>query len=103
MWCESCKNRATYLFWSHEDAPNCRDCGGSLEPFYGQGKTSATVIGDEIDVLVPHGVCHDDGTPRRFRSRSELNAAVKAAGLVNYVRHVPERGSDRSKFTTRWI
>jgi hypothetical protein len=103
LWCETCKNRATYLFWTHEPTPPCRDCGGALEPVAGQDQKAACVIGDEIDVLIPHGLCHADGTPRRFTSKSELRAAEKAAGLVNYVRHVGERGSDKSKFTTRWV
>lgn len=103
LWCESCKNRATKLFWTHDPTPPCDTCGGPLVEFYGQDRKAATVIGDEIDLMVPHGVCHADGTPRRFRSRSELARALKAANLENVVRHMPLRGSDRSPHTTRWI
>ncbi len=103
LWCGSCKERATYLFWTHEATPPCRTCGGALEEFYGQNRKGPCIIGDEIDVTITNGVCHPDGTPRRFRSRSELRLAEKMAGVVPYVRHIGEPGSDKSKFTTRHI
>jgi hypothetical protein len=61
------------------------------------------VIGDECDVTIHHGLCHPDGTPRRFTSKSEMRETAKALGLVNAVTHVPERGTDKSRHTTRWI
>jgi hypothetical protein len=102
LWCDKCKNHATYLFWTHEPTPECRVCAGPLEGAKSSERANG-VIGDEIDVWIPNGVCHPDGSPRHFTSRSELRRAEKAAGVVNYVRHVPERGSDKSKFTSRWI
>lgn len=88
--------------WSTDPEPVCPTCGGSLDESYGQGGKSATVIGDEMDLMVPHGVCHDDGSPKRFTSKSALRAELKAAGLEPFVRHMPPKGSDKSKFTTRW-
>ena len=35
-------------------------------------------------------------------SRAERKAAIAAAGLQEFVRHVPERGSDKSPHTTDW-
>lgn len=59
--------------------------------------------GDEIDVFIKHGLCHPDGTPRRFRSKSELKRVEAQSGMTNYVRHIGTKGGDRSKHTTRWI
>lgn len=85
------------------DAPvvRCPVCNVPTERVWVQ-KASA-IIGDEIDVTIRNGLCHADGTPRRFRSRAELKAAEKQAGMVNYVVHQPGRGSDKSKHTSRWV
>lgn len=71
-----------------------------LEPSRG-----VSVIGDDIPggVLIEHGLCHADGAPQRFYSKSALAREAKARGLVSMVRHVPDRGSDKSAQTTRWI
>jgi hypothetical protein len=63
----------------------------------------SAVIGDECDVYIKHGLCHDDGTPRRFTSKAEMAQVAKKKGLFNWVEHVPSPGSDKSKHTTRWI
>lgn len=65
----------------------------------------AAVIADDIPggVLIYHGLCHDDGTPRCFYSNSEIARAAKEKGLVNHVEHMPARGSDKSKHTSRWF
>jgi hypothetical protein len=68
--------------WDDQVAPSCPACGGAQQRLEPLGEQKApTVIGDEIDVTIPHGLCYDDGTPRRFRSRSELKAAERAKGL----------------------
>jgi len=77
---------------------NC-ECGGQLENLYRPNH----VIGDEIDVEIKHALCNADGTPRRFRSRQELNRAAKAAGYTNYVEHLGTKGGDKSKHTQRWV
>jgi hypothetical protein len=47
---------------------------------------SAAVIADDIPggVEIAHGLCHDDGTPRRFYSKSEMRLAAQVKGLVPY-------------------
>jgi hypothetical protein len=42
-------------------------------------------------------------TPQRFYSKSAIKRAAEAKGLVQVVRHAPERGTDKSKHTQRWI
>ena len=60
------------------------------------------VIGDEIDITIKNGLCNADGSPRRFRSRTELRKAEVKAGLTNVVRHIGRQGSDKSPHTTKW-
>lgn len=85
----------------------CEKCGATLDvgdfPFCPHGRGTGIVVGDEIDVSIKHALCHADGTPRRFRSRTELNRVAKEKGYTNYVQHVGAPGSDKSKFTSRWV
>jgi hypothetical protein len=81
-------------------------CGaeGVLNP-YPAGNANG-VIQDSIEggIEIRHGLCHPDGTPRKFYSKSEIRAAEKASGWTNAVEHKPDsHGSDRSKHTSRWI
>lgn len=82
----------------------CSACGAATERAWLQ--RASNVIGDDIPggELVHHGICNDDGSPRRFYSKSEMARAAAEKGLVNFVRHVPDnKGTDKSKHTTRWI
>jgi hypothetical protein len=91
----------------------CERCGAELQvgdyPFCGKDgrhlRGANAVIPDDIPggIVIEHGICHDDGSPRRYYSKSEINRTAKAKGLVNYVRHVGDCGSDKSPFTTRWV
>jgi hypothetical protein len=70
----------------------------------GHGKYKGSVIADEIPggVEIRHGLCNEDGSPRRYYSHSEIAKEAKRRGLVNRVEHVPLRGSDKSPHTTKW-
>jgi hypothetical protein len=35
-------------------------------------------------VLIAHGLCNPDGTPRRYDSHSEIRAAAEAKGLMSW-------------------
>jgi hypothetical protein len=90
----------------------CPQCGQELQigsyPFctkdgdHKPGKYS--VIQDSIEggVLIEHGLCNPDGSPKRYYSKSEIAAEAKRRGLINLVRHVGEKGSDKNPNTTRW-
>ena len=86
------------------DMPPCPKCGGETERLWSRGSAPA-VIGDDIPggLAIEHGLCNADGTPRTYYSKSEIAREAKRRGLVNIVEHVPERGSDKSPHTTRWI
>lgn len=84
---------------SDKARPDC--CGTPMERVF-LPTQRGQVIGDEIDITIKNGLCHADGTPRRFRSRAELRRAETAAGMTNYVVHRGSQGGDKSKHTTRW-
>jgi hypothetical protein len=100
--CASCEKVQVDL-WEPFDHPEpvC-DCGGVLERVR-LPTNRGQVIGDECDVWVKHGICNDDGTPRRYTSKKDMREAAEKKGLVNHVEHIPARGSDKSKHTSRWV
>ena len=62
-----------------EGHPPCPTCGKPLSTLwrtYGAGHQ-----GDEIDIWIRHGICNDDGSPKRYRSKEEIKRAAKAKGL----------------------
>ena len=82
----------------------CDQCGHEIEagewPFCPHGRPefgSHGVVGDEIDIWVKHGLCHDDGSPRHFRSRKEMFAVAKEKGMVNMIRTATTPGPDRHR------
>lgn len=77
-------------------------CGGTMDHVWLPG-TGANVVGDEIDIWIKHGICHENGEPRHYTSKEEMRRVAKEKGLVNRVEHVGTRGSDKSRHTTRWI
>lgn len=85
------------------ERPPCPECGEPTITLW-TGKANS-VIADDIPggIWMKHGVCNDDGTPKKYYSKSEIAKAAKAKGLEPYVRHIGERGSDKSKNTTRWV
>lgn len=92
------------------DASNLgvHECGGQWQKVTTQmpvaGRT-ASVHGDDIPggVLMYHGVCNADGSPRRYYSKSEIAREAARRGLHNHVEHKPDRGSDKNKHTQRWV
>jgi hypothetical protein len=61
------------------------------------------VHGDECDIYIKNGLCEDDGTPRRFRSKADIKRAAKEKGLINYVEHKGRMDGDKSRHTQRFI
>lgn len=81
------------------------ECGGRVTKVFVAGY-AAPVHGDDIPggLYIKHGLCHKDGTPRRFDSKSEIRRAAKEAGLTwGATTHIPDRGSDKNKHTTKWV
>jgi hypothetical protein len=82
--------------------PCCPECGASTSRCWTVPSATDAVHG-EIDIVVRHGLCHPDGSPRRFESRQALRRAARAAGLTNAVHHIGVEGSDKSPHTQRFV
>jgi hypothetical protein len=88
------------------EAPDvkCPKCGRNTERAW-IGKT-ATVVADEIPggIWIRHGLCNEDGSPRKYYSKSEIAREAEKRGLVQRVEHTidPRSGSDRAPHTVRW-
>ena len=63
------------------------------------------VIQDSIEggIEIKHGLCNPDGSPKKYYSKSEIAKEAKRRGLTNHVEHVTSPGTDKNKYTTRWI
>lgn len=95
----------TALQWDSDAPPRCPFCRANerVGRVEGRASASAAVIGDECDVVIRHGICNPDGTPKRYTSKSDMRQAARALGLENRVEHVPLPGTDKSPHTSRWI
>ena len=102
--CVACGNTRLDQLEPIQPMPDVRcECGGSMDRGW-YGAQFPGVVPDAIPggVEIRNGICHDDGSPRKFYSRSEMARAAKEKGVVNLVEHIGARGSDKSKHTVRW-
>jgi hypothetical protein len=104
MACEKCGNERARSMVIHGRELWCRACHEAAREVL-PGSKSAGVIPDDIPggVDIAHGLCNEDGSPRRYYSKSEIAREASRRGLVNIVEHVCEPGTDKAKYTTRWI
>jgi hypothetical protein len=77
----ACGVTTSKLLWDYDPPPACSGCGEPTRPEVTAvpGRASA-ILGDEIDVIVENGPVNPDGSPRRYRSRAELNRETAALG-----------------------
>jgi len=78
--CSGCRRRDSRLAWNYELPPPC--CGVAMREVVEVANRAPNVIGDEIDIEVRHGICNEDGTPRRYTSKAEMRRVARARGLV---------------------
>ena len=102
--CEKCGNvTLDHLESINAPDPNCHLCVGAVSPRVWISKAAAVAPDDIPGGLdVEHAVCHDDGTPRRFYSRSELKRALAEKGWAIHDDHVTARDTDKNPHTSRW-
>ena len=76
MQCERC-----YQEIVNEDDHGHRKC--PLEP---RRRQTPAIWGDEIPggLEIAHGLCNEDGTPKRYYSKTEIREACKAKGVIPY-------------------
>lgn len=68
--------------WDYEGSPACPACGGQTEEIGYHAGQAPSVISDEIDIEVRHGLCNPDGSPRRYTSMTELRREAAERGLA---------------------
>lgn len=107
--CTVCSTQKLDFLHKSGPLPPCPVCGGALEQIKttaGQGK-AGPVRPDEIPggLEIKHGLCNEDGTPRKYYSHSEIAAEARRRGYINYVTHETDnvQGTDKNKFTVRWV
>lgn len=94
-----------------DQVTQCPKCNQAIAlgewPFCPHGVGSSNVITDDIPggVWIRNGLVNEDGSPRKFYSKSAIAKEAKAKGLINRVEHItdPQSGSDKNKHTTRWV
>jgi hypothetical protein len=99
--CADCDLTVQAWAWDTEVVV-CPSCQVGITEALPPASRGPTVIGDACDVVIEHGICWPGGAPRRYTSKAEMRAEAKARGLVNYVRHIPPPGTDKSPFTRKW-
>lgn len=101
MKCESCSREwVRYSTIDNRKQP-CEECGGVVEQVF----KAAAVIGDDIPggIWIRHGLCNEDGSPKKYYCKSDIAKEAAKRGLENLVRHVGDKGSDKSKNTVKWV
>lgn len=79
--CTECGSKVKVLKWNYEPPPECH---GPMVPYVDPFRQSAAVIQDSIPggLLIEHGICHPDGTPKRYDSKSDIREAARRQGWV---------------------
>lgn len=103
-------HRFEAMRWESEGLPSCPECGGKVDLWYGRNFFgSAQIISDEIDIEIRHGLCNEDGTPKRWRSMSELRKAASEKGLVIFgetpkptTQLAEQRAREKEERAKRW-
>lgn len=103
--CDSCGETKIDLYEGiNIPDPFCDKCDGGCLRRAWLGHANH-VIADDIPggIWIDNGICNEDGTPRKYYSKSEMARVAKERGMVNMVRHTTEKGTDKNPHTTRWI
>ena len=91
MICQNCKNDVNAVV-IHCSALWCWACHDATKD---KLNPAPYVIGDECDVYIKHGICNSDGTPKRYRSKSEIRQAAFDTGY--------SQGGDTPKVNQRFV
>ena len=80
--CDRCGLDAAAWLWDTDPLPPCARCGFAFREVMPEIAAAPNVIGDEIPggVEIRHAICHEDGTPRRFYSKSEIKRVAQQRG-----------------------
>lgn len=82
--CAKCDDRQfdRYLE-SNEPYPLCEKCGGQTEWLPSAG---TNIANDEIPggIIIRHGLVNEDGSPRKFYSKTDMKRAANELGLTMF-------------------
>lgn len=94
MVCERCYRDATQ-----------GEHGLGLCPLERRREDAPFVIGDDIPggLLIEHGLCNPDGTPRRYDSYTEIKRACAERGLARWTDGYEERSTKEGRERADWM
>ena len=82
--CAQCDRYLDELKWNYDAPPDCPDGHGPMREVSKVASfgNSANVIQDSIPggLMIEHGICNEDGTPKRYDSKREIREAARKAG-----------------------
>jgi hypothetical protein len=85
IWCDICEKAFDQLGWDYDLPLPCPDCKAPTYLDYDMqfGKAPG-LITDDIPggVEIRHGIMNDDGSPKRYYSKSDIKRACNEKGLV---------------------
>lgn len=82
------------------------ECGGEFDRVLLENGKANSVIGDDIPggLEIKNLLVGPNGEPTKWYTKSAIRAAAKEKGYHwGAVDHVPSRGSDKAKHTSRWV
>jgi hypothetical protein len=100
--CPACQVRQVDVFVDRDAPyPPCA-CGGQTERLWTFG---TAIRGDEIPggLVIEHGLCHEDGTPRTYHSWSEINRECKRRGMVRWTDVYTEDKTKDARVRADWL
>lgn len=101
MTCENCSTDVNSLVYKDARAW----CWGCHNAEKGVVNQANGVIGDDIPggLEIRHGLCNEDGSPKKYYTKSAIVKEAKRRSLQNIVEHVTAPGTDKNPYTQRWI
>lgn len=104
LTCETCGLQQIDVFIHSGDQPPCPTCQTPMVRLWAMVK-SATVRPDEIPggLDIYHGLCNEDGTPRRYYSWSAIDKEAARRGLVRWSKIHTEDKTKDARVRADWL
>lgn len=80
--CE-CGWHGTAWFWNYDQPPDCPDCQEETHVSYEKRNRAPGLICDDFPggIEIRHGICNDDGSPKKYYSKTDIKRACNEKGL----------------------
>ena len=78
--CSQCEHREYDVWLEAGEYPICSNCTAPMERLW---TSTASAIGDDIPggIMIEHGLCAADGSPKRYDSKKKIYQDAKRKGL----------------------